>query len=73
MWFNAVNVHRALSYYSSPRVQDSTPRFTVHAVFGVSCHLDDELAIENAQHAKYSWRRSCAREEKRRQDPSTFT
>lgn len=55
------------------RVQEDIPRFTVHAGVSAICHLHDELVIENAQHVKYSSGRSCAHEERRRQDPSSLT
>lgn len=55
------------------RVQEGTPCFTVQAVVGFNCHLDDELVIANARHAEHSWRRSRAREKKRRQVPPILT
>lgn len=55
------------------RVQESTKCFTVQAVVGFNCRLDDELAIANARHAEALWRRNQLREKRRREVPPVLT
>lgn len=55
------------------RVQESTSCFTVQAVIGYNCHLDDELVIAKARHAESSWQSNRARAKKRRLVPPVLT